>query len=370
MGQSSTKTKVKAVTAWGTGKASTKQFSLAANNTRKTHIPGPSEPQNNSNTAQDVEKRKAPNSENERSLTTTGAFIQNKNSKWSILRPSNTRVHADASLTAKFYKSFPFTTPSDADTDGFKHNRVVALADDTIIVLDRNNDKLKLFSSDYRFLHHVGTPSGGPLGIDYANGLTVVDKRTVAVSFGGLYNFVNVYSVEGGKIELTTTAKRRDKSGDLLDITYLNKAFVCLVSHYSEYIRSIELMDTDNHRRVIVKEKGLFSVYTDIVAGERNCFYVSYTFPHKIRCFSFEGSQLWNIPAPTGAAGLTLAQGQVCIVLENGILRRVSTSGQGCSDHDLGLPFTPHCLCFQRQAQRFVMTYCPLYGRIRVFELC
>lgn len=344
--------KVQAVNAWTTNRTSQKGESV-----------GIIEPVNVS-TDENTKSRNRPKRQNYRETQSHYMNVFNK------YFSASSRGHAPISLSATHTTSFPFTIPSDSDRGAFKHNRVTTLPDDRVVVLDRNNNKLKLFSPDYQFLHHVTIPGRGPFGIDYANGLTSVDKSTVAVSCGGTYNCVNMYSVDTTGLQLIKSLRRRDKSGDLLDIAYTNNAFICLISHNFEFARTIELLGTGRHKRTILKEKGLFSVYTDIIAGEQNRFYVSYNYPNLIRCFSFEGTQLWNVSAPTGVAGMALVAGRLCVILENGIMRTVSLEGHVCSDFNMMLPFIPDCMCYQKQANRLIVTYCPRYGRIRVFTMC
>ncbi|XP_033762653.1 uncharacterized protein LOC117344114 [Pecten maximus] len=265
-------------------------------------------------------------------------------------------------LKASYCNNFSSRVPGDRKNRLIEIQRIVTLSDDRIVVLDKENSKLKLFDADLNF-KHCSNMDEDPVG------LTVVDNWTLAVS-DKKTNCITLYAVHKNTLQKYKSISVDKECWNLYDISYKNQVFICLACNESEQRCSIDLVDMTGHRDRVIEEDGNYDLGSHIVAGTRNSFYVSDYYKDQVRCITYTGEQLWTVATPAGPRGLTLVRDKLCVVsVVEGMVLQVSMDGT-MSDQLLvqGLVH-PRCICFQKQRNTFLVAHDQADALIKTYKI-
>ncbi|XP_021375195.1 uncharacterized protein LOC110464341 [Mizuhopecten yessoensis] len=265
-------------------------------------------------------------------------------------------------LKALFERDFSSRVPGDRKNRLIEIQRIVTLPDDRVVVLDKENKKVKLFDADLN-LKHYSNVDEDPVG------LTVIDKSTLAVS-DKKTNCITLYTVHNNTLQRYKSVSFDKEGWDLYDISYKNQHFLCLSCNESGQKSGIDMVDMAGHRNMIVEEDGNYDLGSHVVAGNRRCFYVSDYYKDQVRCITYAGEQLWTVATPTGPRGLTLVREKLCVVsVVEGMVLQTSMDGN-MSDQLLvqGLVH-PRCICFQEQRNTFLVAHDQADALIKMYKI-
>ncbi|OWF46164.1 uncharacterized protein LOC110456069 isoform X2 [Mizuhopecten yessoensis] len=238
---------------------------------------------------------------------------------------------------------------SDTKEGSYMVQRMVTLPNDRVIVLDRDNTKLKLFSSEYKFMHSVCV-SGFPVG------LTVVDESTVAVSDEST-NCIALYTVHN-IVNKSASIQCGREGGYLMDISYSNHHFICLKFNYADKVRTIERVSMTGQRETVFKGQEWCDIGYHVIARE-NRFYTTECVRDTVRCMTYDGKVLWKRKTPFGPMGITVVRGTLCVVaLTKGVVCQLSLDGERY-DHQVIQGVTKpyiYCICYQSVRKRLLVS--------------
>ncbi|KAK3108501.1 hypothetical protein FSP39_009334 [Pinctada imbricata] len=179
----------------------------------------------------------------------------------------------------------------------------VLCVSDKVVVVDRNNNELKLFNKNGAYLSFIELK-------DYTFGITYVHDSTFATC--GLGNTVFLWKVRGMTIVN-------------VDVSYLvnppahgihyNGTYYCVVHNWNNLITILNRHGRQV-RKIILKEAcgNKFKFGHDIhMDSETNNIYVPCHNEHGVLCTTIDGKALWFTPL-SSPGGITEIQGTLCVV--------------------------------------------------------
>ncbi|XP_033749407.1 uncharacterized protein LOC117334077 [Pecten maximus] len=266
-------------------------------------------------------------------------------------------------ITGAYCTKFSSKIEEDTKEGNYVVQRMVALPDDRVIVLDRDNIKLKLFSSTYHFLHSVGL-GGVPVG------LTVVNASSVAVS-DETTNCITLYAIQDNTIQTSTSLQCGMDNGYLLDIAYSKQHFICLKWDFANRIRTVERVSMTGHRQTVVQIQDWCDIGYHIIAMD-NCYYTTECASDQVRCMTYDGKQLWKKRTPLGPMGMTTVNRTLCVVsLTKGVVSQLSLDGTIYGHNILQNVTKPYiyCICYQNLRKRLLVSCSEREAPIMVFDI-